>query len=216
VTTAIALIIIIATKFLEGAWLVIFAAPAIALVLIKVSRHYKNIARVLDKPLTLQVTKLQPPVVIIPIHGWDCIAEKAVRMGLLLSDEVVAVHVRTDKLNDDDELLKMIWSEKVAKPAKAVGAAVPRLVIINTPYRQIYKPILRYISKIRNEKPDRLIAIVIPELIEAHWYENLLHNIHATGLRTLIFLERDQRTVVITTPWYLHDKVTLIEDKNDK
>jgi hypothetical protein len=65
---------------------------------------------------------------------------------------------------------------------------------------------LDYVNKVKKEKPDRMIAVVIPELVEAHWYENLLHNIRAQGLRTMLFLERDPRTVVISTPWYLREK----------
>jgi hypothetical protein len=48
-------------------------------------------------------------------------------------------------------------------------------------------------------------TLIIPELVEPHWYEYLLHNLHAAMLRTLLFLERDSKTVVITIPWYLSD-----------
>jgi hypothetical protein len=50
-----------------------------------------------------------------------------------------------------------------------------------------------------------LIAVIIPELVEPHWYEYLLHNHHGAVLRSRLFRERDQRTIVITTPWYLRD-----------
>ncbi len=205
VTTAIALIIIITTKFIDGAWMVVIVAPLLAWLLIKIRRHYKKIARTIGKPLELQVSKLRP-LVIIPIRGWDCVAEKAVRFGLILSDDVTAVHVQSEKDNDNSQQLKKLWAEKIEKPTKAVGSAVPHLEIIYSPHRRIYKPILNFVKKIKREKPNRLIAIVIPELVEPHWYELLLHNIRAAGLRTLLFLERDQRTVVITIPWYLHER----------
>lgn len=73
-------------------------------------------------------------------------------------------------------------------------------------YRRLYKPFIDFVTHTKREKAGRLIAVVIPELVSAHWYERLLHNIHAAGLRTVLFLERDQRTIVITTPWYLRDK----------
>ncbi|WP_242602433.1 hypothetical protein [Legionella rowbothamii] len=53
----------------------------------------------------------------------------------------------------------------------------------------------------KKQRTDRIIALIIPELEEPKWYEYLLHNIHAPGLRALLFLERDERTVVITIPW---------------
>ena len=102
-------------------------------------------------------------------------------------------------------MLQVLWKEKVIAPAKSKHAHKPRLEIIQSPYRRIYQPILDFVNKTKHEKKDRLVAVIIPELVEPHWYERLLHNIHAAGLRTLLFLERDQRTVVITTPWYLRD-----------
>lgn len=79
--------------------------------------------------------------------------------------------------------------------------------IIKSPYRRIYKPVLNYIKKVKKQRTDRIIALIIPELVEPKWYEYLLHNIHAPGLRALLFLERDERTVVITIPWYLRESV---------
>jgi hypothetical protein len=202
VITAIALIIIIVAKFVEGAWIVIITAPLLAFLFTRINKHYKKIARVVEKPLELQVSQLKPPAVIIPISGWDRVAEKAVRFGLLISDDVTAVFIST---GDEEEIkqLKKLWKEKVTSPCKAKQMGKPRLKIIYSPYRRIYRPILTFVNKLKKTKKDRLIAVIIPELVEPHWYERLLHNIHAAGLRALLFLERDQRTVVITTPWYL-------------
>lgn len=205
IATFISLIIIIAAKFIEGAWIVIVVAPLLVILLSQIRRHYIKVAREVEKPLELQIVKLEPPVVIIPIHGWDCVAEKAVRFGMMLSDDVTAVYICAEN-KDENEKLKKMWDKKVKKPAKEAGLSIPHIEIINSPYRRIYKPILDYVNKVKKEKKNRLIAVVIPELVEPHWYEYLLHNIHAAGLRALLFLERDQRTVVVTTPWYLREK----------
>lgn len=203
VATAVALMIITAEKFIDGAWIIVVIAPLLVLLFTQTRKHYKRITREINKPLKLQVHNLKPPVVIIPIHGWNRVAEKAVRFGLMLSDDVTALHVKIDQYEDNDRL-KKIWIEKVVNPSKAANSAIPKLEIVSSPYRQIYKPILSFVKKMKCKKPDRLIAVVIPELVEPHWYEYILHNLHATGLRTRLFLERDQRTVVMTTPWYLH------------
>jgi hypothetical protein len=143
-------------------------------------------------------------VVIIPIGTWNRVTERALRFGLEMSDEITALHVvRGDE--SDSQSLRETWAEKVEKPARAANAAVPRLEIIHSPYRQIYEPILKFVQKKEQENKDRLVAVVIPELVEPHWYEQLLHNIHGAGLRALLFLQGDRRTVVITTPWYLRD-----------
>lgn len=200
-TTAIALIIIIVAKFVEGAWMTVIFIPVLTFLLLAIRRHYDRIARWVEQPLKLQAEKFIPPAVIIPIQGWDRVAERALRFGLLLSDDVTAIHVVTER--DNPEELKQLWAEKVEKPAKAAKFAIPRLEIINSPYRRIQEPILNFVKKTRKEKPDRISAVIIPELVEPHWFEYVLHNLHAARLRAAIFMMRDRRTVVISTPWYL-------------
>lgn len=67
------------------------------------------------------------------------------------------------------------------------------------------EPILKFVQRKEQENKDRLIAVVIPELVEPHWYEQLLHSIRGAGLRALLVLQGYRRTVVITTPWYLRE-----------
>jgi amino acid transporter len=201
--TGIALVVIIVAKFIEGAWMTIVVAPPLVLLLLRIKRHYKKTAREIGAALKLRAPSLQLPVVIIPIDGWNRIAEKAVRFGLLLSDDITAVYVSTEK--NDTQGLKELWTDKVEKPAKAANSPIPRLEIIPSPYRLLHQPILNFVNKAKKEKPDRLIAVIIPQLVEPHWYQYLLHDLDAGWLRTLLFLERDQRTVVISIPWYLRE-----------
>lgn len=201
ITTAAALVIIVVAKFFEGAWLTVLFVPALTLLLLAIHRHYRRAAAVVEQPLELQAAKLQHPLVLIPIQGWDRVAERAVRFGLLLSDEVTAIHIITEK--DNPQKLREIWAEKVEKLAQAAHFAMPRLEIIPSPYRRIEEPILNFVKETRSKDPNRLIAVIIPELVEPHWYEYVLHNLHAARLRASIFMLRDRRTVVISTPWYL-------------
>jgi len=156
-----------------------------------------------EQPLELQAPTLRHPIVIVPIYGWDRVAERAVQFGLLLSDEVIALHVSTDE--DEQQLLRKLWTEKVEKPAKAAGFAVPRLQIISSPYRRIDQPILDFVRETRKKNRNRLIAVILPQLVEPHWYQYVLHNLHAAWLRASLFLQRDQYTVVVDIPWYLED-----------
>lgn len=157
----------------------------------------------MDQPLKLQVAKLQTPIVIIPIYGWNRVAEMAVRFGLLLSDTVLAIHVSTDK--EESHELRKLWAQKVVKPAKAANFAIPQLEITFSPYRRIYQPILDQVKKTRNMNPDRLIVVILPQIVEPHWYEYVLHNMHAAFLRSAIFRLEDRNTVVIDAPWYLRE-----------
>jgi hypothetical protein len=169
----------------------------------QIHKRYREITREVGKSVELKTAKAQPPIVIIPIGGWDRVAERALRFGMEMSDDVIALHVTTE--NDETKNLRECWTKKVEQPAKEAKASVPRLKILTSPYRQIYDPILDFVKKTRTEKADRLLAVIIPELVEPHWYEYLLHNHHGAVLRALLLRERDQRTIVITTPWYLRD-----------
>ena len=201
--TSVALVIIVVAKFVQGAWITLIVGPGLVWLFWEIRGHYQSIAREVDQPVKLQTGKLRPPVVIIPIDTWNRVTERALRFGLEMSDDITALHVSSEE--NDNEGLREKWAEKVEKPARAAKSAVPRLEIIHSPYRQIYEPILKFVRKREKENPDRLIAVVIPELVEPHWYEYLLHNIHGAGLRALLFLQGDRRTIVITTPWYLRE-----------
>ncbi|MGA2226986.1 MAG: amino acid permease, partial [Syntrophobacteraceae bacterium] len=203
VTTAAALVVIVAAKFMEGAWMTVIFVPALVVLLQAIKRHYQKILRKVERPLELHAAKLRTPIVIIPIYCWDRVAEWAVRFGLLLSDEVIAIHVSTD--DDDQKQLRQLWTEKVEKPTKAAGFAIPRLEIISSPYRRIDQPILDFVRETRKKNRNRLIAVILPQLVEPHWYQYVLHNLHAAWLRASLFLQRDQYTVVVDIPWYLED-----------
>ncbi len=82
-------------------------------------------------------------------------------------------------------------------------ADAPRLHIVPSPYRRLIRPVVEYVNRLKDERPDRLIAVIIPELVETHWYEYLLHNHLATWLKADLMLQEEQRIVVINLPWYL-------------
>jgi amino acid transporter len=202
ICTGIALVIIILAKFTDGAWVTLIIVPGLVLLFHQIHKRYREITREVSRSVELKTAKM-PPIVIIPIGGWDCVAERALRFGMEMSDDVIALHVTTE--NEATNNLRGLWTKNVEQPAKEAKASVPHLEILSSPYRQIYEPILDFVRKTRKEKSDRLIAVIIPELVEPHWYEYLLHNHHGAVLRSRLFRERDQRTIVITTPWYLGD-----------
>jgi len=202
-TTAVTLVIIVLAKFTQGAWITVVVIPTFVFLLGRINRHYSMIAEEIREPLAFQPPEFRPPIVIIPVETWNRIAEKAVQFALLLSDDITAVHVTTE--DDDKDRLRQLWRESVEEPSKTAGTAVPHLELIESPYRQLYQPLLRYVDKIRNKEPDRLIAVIIPELVEPHWHEYILHNLHGAGLRALLYLRRDKRIIVINAPWFLHE-----------
>ena len=204
ISTAIALLIMIVEKFIAGAWVILIVAPSLVWLLRRINRHYKQVNLEVTHPLKLRISKIHSPIVIIPIQEWDKVAEKALHVGLLMSEDIIALHISSEN-DEEKQPLKELWTEMVEKPAQAAKIAIPELKIIHSSYRQIYKPILDFIQGIKKKNPDRLITIIIPEVIEAHWYQYFLHDVHAEGLRTLLFLDNDLQIVVIHSPWYLRD-----------
>jgi hypothetical protein len=202
--TSVALVTIIVTKFMEGAWITIVVVPMLVILLQQIKRHYNKIRNPNAQPLDLLGLDSQRPVVIIPVNSWSRVVENAIRFGLLISDNVIAAYVGTEA--EDRNQPKKLWDEKVACPASVAHFRPPALRIIESPYRWLYEPILDFLREMREAEPDQIIAVIIPELLEAHWYGYLLHNMHATRLKTLIDKNSDERTFVISTPWYLRDR----------
>jgi hypothetical protein len=80
---------------------------------------------------------------------------------------------------------------------------VPELVILPSPYRYIFLPMIDYIRARLAEDPDLQVAVLVPELVEKRWYQYPLHNQRAAVLKALLLLRGNQRIVVVSVPWYL-------------
>lgn len=174
--------------------------PAMLLVFTTVKRHYNNVAREIACPSPLDLRGLRTPIVVVPAKGWDRLAHKSLRFALKLSEEVYVVQVRTSEKMDD---LQALWPAMVEAPLRAVDAALPQLEVIDSPYRRLLTPLLDFIDRLKQEHPDRQIAVIIPDLVERRWYHYLLHNQQGQVLKALLLLRGDQRVVVINVPWYL-------------
>ena len=198
--TAMTVAVVIIAKFLEGAWLTVLLIPAIIFLMESIHRHYVRVANEIASSAPLDVTRLQPPLVVIPIRAWDKVAQKAIRFGFEISPDVRAVHVRTE---EDREDLRRKWADLAAAPAAQAGVPTPELVVLSSPYRYVIPPILDYILDLERRHPEREVAVLIPEMVEAHWYHYFLHNQRAELLKALLLLRGNARINVISVPWYL-------------
>jgi hypothetical protein len=167
----------------------------------RVKRHYDHVDREIACPRPLDLSHLQPPVVLVPILGWNTITEKALRFALRLSSDVIVVHVSTTEAGESR--LREQWERYVEQPLRQANMVQPRLLFLTSPYRLLVTPLLRYIHRIKSECPGRQIAVIIPELVQGRWYQYLLHNHRATLLKAALLFHGDGRTVVINVPWYL-------------
>ncbi|HEX3229653.1 MAG TPA: APC family permease [Pyrinomonadaceae bacterium] len=200
IATAVTLVVILYAKFLDGAWITLVLIAGLLFVFVAVRRHYHSVAKEIACPTALDLEGLHPPLVVVPIADWNRIAQKALRFAIKTSPDVVAMHVINDERTSP---LCEHWDEWVEEPARAAGHRAPQLVQIPSPYRHLHGPLIDRIMKLRDENPSRQIAVIIPELVERHWYHHLLHNQRAYVLKALLLLRGDQRVVVINVPWYL-------------
>jgi len=199
VATGISLMIILVTKFMYGAWVTVLLVPFLIAIMMMVKRHYVRVKRETDDPTPLRLTGLEPPIVVIPMARWDKITEKAMRFGMLMSPVVKVVHVDSD----DSDALGAVWAEMVLKPVREHNMAEPELITVKSNYRTILSPLMDYVLKLEDENPGRKIAVLLPELVVRHWWENLLHNQRVQLLKLLLLLKGNQRIVVVNIPWYL-------------
>jgi len=197
--TGVTLCVILVTKFQAGAWITAILLPFLIACMMMVKRHYTRVKRETADPSPLRLTGLEPPIVVIPMARWDKITEKAMRFGMTLSKEVKVVHVDSD----DADALGKVWAEMVLKPVRDMNVPEPELVTVKSNYRTVLSPLMDYVLKLEHDNPGRKVAVLLPELVVRHWWENLLHNQRVQLLKLLLLLKGNQRIVVVNIPWYL-------------
>jgi hypothetical protein len=165
-----------------------------------VKKHYVRVRGEMADMTPLNVENLEEPLVVIPMAGWNRISEKAMRFGLLISKNIKVVHVHSE---DEGHGLDEDWQEKILGPIRAKGMAEPELVTISSNFRFIISPLMDYILSLEAANPGRKVAVLLPELVVRHWWENLLHNQRVQVLKLFLLLKGNQRIVVVNIPWYL-------------
>jgi amino acid transporter len=197
VATATTVGVVTVSKFAEGAWVTTLLIPAIMILMISVRRHYDRVEAETANPVPLDLSGLREPLVVVPILHWNKIAQKGLRFALNLSADLQALHIDSGEGTND---FRKNWSRFVEEPTKKAGLPTPKLVILKSPYRYVITPILDYVLDLERKNPDRQIAVLIPELVERHWYYYFLHNQRAQWLKALLLLKGNQRVIVITVP----------------
>jgi amino acid transporter len=183
IATAIALGIILAAKFLSGAWITLIVIPLALVLLRSVRRYYDDLDRHIlhGSHRIINLQDHTQPTVLVPIERWDLVARKAVEFALRLSPDVTALHI-TDLEGPDSEdkqqRLREEWRKLVARPAAAAGLHRPTLKLVHSEFRSVLAPVLREIEKIARRCPDRPITVVLPELVEKKMVA--AHNAHSS------------------------------------
>jgi amino acid transporter len=200
VATGITTLVVLVAKFASGAWVSALLIAVMIGVMLWVRNHYRRVAQEVTSTAPLDVGAMSPPLVVVAIQHWGKIAQRALQFALALSPDIYALHVA---MEDEAESLRQQWREDVEIPVKNAGHKPPELIILPSPYRLVLRPILQYVLQAEKENPERQIAIIVPELVERHWYHYPLHNQRAEMLKAMILLHGSDRIVLINVPWYL-------------
>jgi hypothetical protein len=203
VCTAVALGVVLVSKFVDGAWVVVLLIPALLALFVGVRAHYRAVEREVTTAERLDAIGLQPPMVLLPIRGWSVITRKALRFALKISPDVYALHVADDEKTMGE--LEDTWEQRVREPAAAAGLPPPKLIITYSPYRKLYGPLKQVVSDLQQCHPGRDLAVIVPELVPTRWHHFLLHNQTATLIKWYLLFSGFRRVVVINVPWYLSE-----------
>jgi len=201
VCTAVTLVVVLVSKFVDGAWITTLIIPVLLALFAGVRAHYRSIVSEITTTAPLDAYDLQPPVVLLPIRGWSGITRKALRFALKISHDVFALHVADDEKTMAD--LEDTWEERVCKPATAAGLTPPKLMVVYSPYRKLYAPLKQAVSDLQHAYPGRDLAVIVPELVSTRWYHYLLHNQTAAVIKAYLLFSGFRRVVVVNVPWYL-------------
>jgi amino acid transporter len=201
IATGITTCVVLASKFMSGAWVTALLVPTLIMLMLAVKRHYTRVKGEMSDMTPLNLNNLEQPIVVIPMARWDRITEKAMRFGMLLSQEIKVVHVRSD--DEGETGLDEVWKDKIMGPIQREGMHEPELVTIQSSFRLIINPLMSYIIELEKANPGRKVAVLLPELVVQHWWENLLHNQRVQVLKLLLLVKGNQRIVVVNIPWYL-------------
>jgi len=189
--TGAVLFVVLITKFLLGAWIAIVAMAVIYMIMLGIRKHYDTVARELvpadDRPVlparnhaVVLVSKLHLPTMRALAYA------QATR-----PDTLTGVTVNVD--DGDTRALQADWERR--------GIPVA-LTVIDSPYREITRPIIEYVNSLRRASPRDVVTVFVPEYVVGKWWEHLLHNQSALRLKTRLLFEPG--VMVTSVPWQLN------------
>jgi amino acid transporter len=191
VMTAVAVPVLLATKFLEGAWVVVIAVPVLIALFHNTETYYEAVGRELRLGRTPPLPVKRDSIVIVPTSTVNLLTARAVSAALSLGDTVVALAVAADE-EEKDRIVRG-WAE---------WRCGPPIEVIIDPQRSLVRTVLRYIKSL--DVDHALVTVLIPEIIPRKRRHEILHN-QRGRLLAAVLKARTDGVVVATLPFRLHD-----------
>ena len=188
-TTGVVLVVVGATKFTQGAWIVIVVALIFISFFLTVNRHYRQVAR----QLSLEGYGGPPPIrhtVLVLVGDLHKGVVQALQYAKTLSPDAKAVFVELDP--DRTRKLEEKWGKW--------GCGLP-LVVLSSPYRSLLGPFLEYIDHLQSQGGHHIVTIIIPEFIPARWWQHLMHNQTAFLIKGALLFRKN--VIVTNVPYHL-------------
>ena len=190
-TTGIVTIVIAVSKFTHGAWMVIVLIPVIVLGLQRIHRHYAEVAHQLSLAGARRPRIGKNPVVVL-VAGIHKGVVEALEYARSISPNVTALTVDLDSTQTTK--LRLKWAEWAPD--------VP-LVVLDSPYRSIIRPLLDYIDRMERQGEGRYLTVVIPEFVPSRWWQHFLHNQTALLIKAALLFRPGK--VSVSVPYHLGD-----------
>ena len=199
ISTGSVLIVVLATKFLAGAWIAILAMGSLFILMKAINRHYAAVAR------ELTPVEAEQREIVLPSRNHAVVLVSTMQLPTLRA-LAYARATRPDVLEALSVDVNEVETRRLTAEWEASDVTVP-LKVLASPYREITGPIIDYIRRINREAPRTVITVFIPEYVVGHWWESLLHNQSALRLKTrLRFMPN---VVVASVPWLLNSSSDL-------
>ncbi|MGY1606209.1 APC family permease [Geodermatophilus sp. SYSU D00700] len=198
--TSVVLVVIVVTKFVHGAWLVLVCMPFLIVLMRAINRHYSHVAEQLvpDVDSRMLPSKVHAVVLVSKVHRPTLRALAFARATR--PDQLTALTVNVD--DADTRALQADWDR--------YDIPVP-LTVLESPFREITRPVVDYVKAIRRSSPRELVIVFVPQYVVGHWWENVLHNQSALRLRAR--LQFQPGVMITTVPWQLESSIGREDDR---
>ncbi len=190
VLTGVVLVVVLVTKFTHGAYLVVVFIPVLFVLMLAINRHYRRVKAELVPDALDDVLPSRVHAIVL-VSELNRPALRAIAFARASRPDTLTA-LTVDISSDETRRLTTQWEQR--------RVPIP-LKVIDSPFREITRPILNYLARNRSESPRDLFCIYIPEYVIGHWWANILHN--QTSLRLKGRLLFEPRVMVTSVPWQL-------------
>ncbi|WP_211349374.1 APC family permease [Micromonospora pisi] len=200
--TGVVLVIVLITKFLLGAWIAIAAMGVIYALMLGIRKHYDTVSAELTPAEGRPMLPARNHAIVLVSKVHQPTLRAIAYAQATRPDTLTAVTVNVDE--KDTRAIQAEWERR--------GVPVP-LTVIDSPYREITRPILDFVASVRRDAPRDVVTVFIPEYVVGRWWENLLHNQSALRLKGRLLYEPG--VMVTSVPWQLASSANKDLDRYD-